>query len=232
MAVAIDIPSHMRPVPGSVNIAAASFPSTSKPIKPIQPLDIASNFITTFNNTLKKPDLLKLSQLFIEQGFWRDHLALTWSFRTVQSPPQIHDFLKSASTSRDGFRIKALQIDTTNAVRAPKLAPFDADGEVVGVQFFVTIDTVIGTGLGLVRLVEEGGQWKVFTLYTRLEEIKGHEQAIYDRRPVGVQHGGKPGRQNWVERRAAEENYEEGSEPAVLVVGMDPPTVRVESRFH
>lgn len=232
MAVAIDIPSHMRPVPGSVNIATASFPSTSKPIKPVQPLDIATNFIITFNNALKKPDLLGLSQLFINQGFWRDHLALTWSFRTVQSPPQIHDFLQSASTSRDGFRIKELQIDTTNAVRAPKLAPFDADGEVVGVQFFVTIDTVIGTGLGLVRLVEEGGQWKIFTLYTRLEEIKGHEQAIFDRRPVGVQHGGKPGRQNWAERRAAEENYEEGSEPAVLVVGMDLPRVQFEDRVY
>jgi hypothetical protein len=109
-------------------------------------------------------------------------------------------------------------------VRAPKFAPVDADGEVIGVQFFLTIDTVHGTGQGLVRLVEEAGNWKVFTLYTRLEELKGHEQNIFDRRPVGAEHGGKPGRSNWADKRAEAIDYADGSEPAVLVVGMSPST--------
>ncbi|KAM0715898.1 hypothetical protein Q7P37_008412 [Cladosporium fusiforme] len=209
----------MRPVPGSVNIAPASFPSLAKPTKSIQPSEIATNFIQTFNNALEKKDLLAVSLLFLGEGFWRDHLALTWDFRTVQSPPRIYDFLKSAATSRDGFRVQNLRIDDSNVIRAPKLAAFDADGEVMGVQFFVTVDTTIGTGLGLVRLVEESGQWKIFTLYTRLEELKKHEESIYGRRPVGAEHGGKPGRLNWAERRAAESDYTDGSEPAVLVVG-------------
>lgn len=222
MAVAIDTPSHMRPVPGSVNIAAASFPLTSKPVKSVQPSEIAANFVNTINNALEKNDLLAISLLFLGEGFWRDHLALTWDFRTVQSPPRIYDFLKSAATSRDGFRLQSLQVDASNAVRAPKLAPVDADGEVPSVQFFVTIDTAIGTGLGLVRLVQDADQWKVFTLYTRLEELKGHEESIYARRPIGAEHGGKPGRLNWADKRAAEADYEDGSEPAVLVIGMQP----------
>lgn len=210
----------MRPVPGSVNIAAASFPSVAKPVKPSQPSEVANNFISTFNNALEKQDLLGISLLFLGEGFWRDHLALTWDFRTVQGPPRIYDFLKGAANSRDGFRIRKIHVDTSNAVRAPKLAPLDADGEVIGVQFFVTIDTAIGTGLGLIRLVEDAEQWKIFTLYTRLEELKGHEESLYERRPRGVDHGGKPGRQNWADRRAAESDYADGSEPAVLVVGM------------
>jgi hypothetical protein len=34
-----------------------------------------------------------------------------------------------------------------------------------------------------------------------------------------VQHGAQQGRQNWQDRRIAEENFEE-KDPAVLVVGM------------
>jgi len=220
MAVAVDIPSHMRPVPGSINIAAAKFPQAVKPAKSLQPSDIAAHFVSTFNNALERNDLLAVSLLFLEGGFWRDHLALTWQLRTLQGPARIYDFLKSAATSKDGFRIRKIEVDATNVVRAPRLAPVDADGEVTGVQFFLTIDTAIGTGQGLVRLVEEAGHWKIFTLYTRLEELKGHEEAIYDNRPRGVDHGGKPGRQNWADRRAAALDYADGSEPAVIVVGM------------
>ena len=194
MTAAVDIPSHMRPVPGSVNIAAAKFPQSVKPTQSTQPSEIAANFVSSFNSALQRKNLLDVSLLFLECGFWRDHLALTWQLRTLQGPARIYDFLKGAATSKDGFRIKKIEIDASNVVRAPKIAPVDADGEVMGVQFFLTIDTAIGTGLGLVRLVEEAGNWKIFTLYTRLEELKGHEEAIYNRRPRGVEHGGKPGR--------------------------------------
>lgn len=218
-AVAVGVPSHMRPVPGSINIAPARFPNPSKVDSPSQPADIAANFVTTFNNALKNKALLDLSLLFLDGGFWRDHLALTWELRTVQGPPRIYDFLKGAATSRNDFRIQKIDIDASNVVRAPKFAPVDADGEVIGTQFFITIDTVHGTGQGLVRLVEEAGQWKVFTLYTRLEELKGHEENIFDKRPVGAEHGGKPGRSNWADKRAAALDYTDGSEPAVLVIG-------------
>ena len=219
MTAAVDIPSHMRPVPGSVNIAAAKFPQSVKPTQSTQPSEIAANFVSSFNSALQRKNLLDVSLLFLECGFWRDHLALTWQLRTLQGPARIYDFLKGAATSKDGFRIKKIEIDASNVVRAPKIAPVDADGEVMGVQFFLTIDTAIGTELGLVRLVEEAGNWKIFTLYTRLEELKGHEEAIYNRRPRGVEHGGKPGRQNWADRRAAAIDYTDGSEPAVIVVG-------------
>ena len=144
----------MRPVPGSVNIAAAKFPQSVKPAKSIQPSEVAANFVSTFNSALQRNNLLDVSLLFLENGFFRDHLAVTWQLRTLQGPARIYDFLKGAATSRDGFRIKKIEVDASNTVRAPKLAPFDADGEVVGVQLFLTIDTAIGTGVGMVRLVE------------------------------------------------------------------------------
>ncbi|KAH7121570.1 hypothetical protein EDB81DRAFT_814098 [Dactylonectria macrodidyma] len=217
-----DVPSHMRTVPGSVNIPVAKFPSAPKVTSTTAAVDaaqVAASFIDSFNQALDKRDYAALSQLFVDDGYWRDHLALSWVFRTVKSPPRIQEFLQSCAASKDGFRIKKLAVDGTTTVRAPKIVPIDASGNVPGVQFFATVETVIGTGVGLVRLVEQGSQWKIFTLYTRLEELRGYEEAINERRPKGAEHGGKPGRKNWADKRALAANFGDGSDPSVLVVG-------------
>ena len=228
------VPSHMRTVPGSVNIHVAQFPRSKNssnnsssssnnktPASAIDPEKVASAFLDTFNQALDKNDFTTLSTLFVENGYWRDHLAVTWAFRTVRTPAGILDFVQSSAKSRDGFRLKKLSVDDSGAAaRAPKVAPVDAAGEVPGVQFFVALETALGSGTGLVKLVqeEEGGEWRIFTLYTRLEQLRGHEEATYERRGQGVQHGGRPGRKNWAERREADANFE-STEPAVFVVG-------------
>ena len=217
-AVEPAIPSHMRPAPGSVNIHVAKFPSATKSVSAADPAAVASSLVTSFNQALDKNDFTTLSHLFIDNGYWRDHLAVTWAFRTVQTPPVILDFLNSSSRSKDGFRLRNIAVDDEAAVKAPKLVPMDTAGQLSGVQFFITLKTVLGAGTGLVNLVEQGGQWKIFTLYTRLEELRGHEEAINGRRNPGVQHGGRPGRKNWAEKRQADADFT-SSEPTVVIVG-------------
>lgn len=212
------LPSHMRSVPGSVNIPIANFPPATKPDTTLDPASIASALVTKFNQSLSNQDFPTLSRLFIEDGYWRDHLAVTWVFRTVRSPATILGFLQNSAKSRDGFRLAKIAVDETSTVRAPKAVPVDAAGEVHGIQFFITLETAIGRGTGLVKLVQEGGDWKIFTLYTRLEELRNHEEAVNERRGRGVEHGGKPGRKNWAERRQADADFT-SSEPTVLVVG-------------
>lgn len=212
------IPSHMRPAPGSVNIPVAQFPSVPKPASTTDPAEVASTLVGTLNQALEKNDFTALSNLFVDNGYWRDHLAITWAFRTASTPPAILDFLRGSSQSRDGFRLRKFAVDDSTAVRTPKLAPLDPAGQVLGVHFFITLETVLGTGTGMVNLVYKGGEWKIFTLYTRLEELRGHEEAIYGRRVPGVQHGGRPGRKNWAEKRQADANFT-SSEPAVIIFG-------------
>lgn len=212
----------MRPVPGSFNIPVAKFPSvTESASSTTSPFEAASTLVDTFNLALEKNDFATLSNLFVEGGYWRDHLALTWAFRTASTRTAILNFLQSSSQSRDGFRLRKIALDNSTAVRAPKLAPLDPAGEVVGLQFFITVETVLGTGSGLVNLVAQEGEWKIFTLYTRLEALRGHEEAINGRRVPGVQHGGRPGRKNWAERREAGSNFS-SNEPAVIIVGKFP----------
>jgi hypothetical protein len=84
---------------------------------------------------------------------------------------------------------------------------------------FLTIETNVGSGAGIVRLVQDNGIWKAFTLFTFLRELAGHEENVGKKRPNGVDHGEQLSRKNWLDRRKAEENFEEGQEPTVLILG-------------
>lgn len=212
------IPSHMRPVPGSFNIPVAKFPPAVKADNTVDAAKAASTLVDTFNEQLANQSFTNLSHNFTEDGYWRDHLALTWAFRTAHRPATILSFLQSASKSRDGFRLKRIAVDDSSTCKEPKVASVDAAGEVSGVQFFIKLETAIGTGTGLVKLVQEGREWKIFTLFTRLEELRGFEESVNERRGKGVEHGGKPGRKNWAERRETDADFT-STEPAVLVIG-------------
>ncbi|KAI1156390.1 hypothetical protein F4825DRAFT_459136 [Nemania diffusa] len=209
----------MRCVPGSVNIKVAKFPFATKHVEGLDPSRIASNLVDSLNKAIEQEEYSAIANLFVEDGYWRDHLALSWVFRTIQTRPQILDFLKKCAESKDGFRLKSIDVDASTVIRGPKIVTVDAAGSVSGVEFFIRATTALGTGVGLVRLVEQEGQWKIFTLYTRLEELRGHEEAINERRAKGVEHGGKPGRKNWAEKRAAEADINADNEPAVVVIG-------------
>ena len=211
-------PSHMRTVPGSVNIHVTNFPKAASGDTGVDAAQIASAIINSFNKALDNKDFALLSRLFVDDGYWRDHLAVTWRFRTIRTSPSILDFLQVSAKSKDGFRLSKIAVDDSSVTRAPKVASLDAAGQVPCVRLFIGLTTVVGRGTGLIKLVQAGGEWKIFSLYTRLEELTGHEEAVNERRGKGVAHGGQPGRKNWAERRQADADFT-ATEPAVLVVG-------------
>jgi hypothetical protein len=82
----------------------------------------------------------------------------------------------------------------------------------------VTITTTHGSGRGVIRFVRDDESWSIWTLFTTLERIAGHEDLVGSRRTHGVQHGAKPDRKNWLDRRVEEANFQQGK-PQVLIVG-------------
>lgn len=219
------IPTCERTAPGSVNLRPAEFPnSASAPSPDLDVNQTAVDVVKALNESLGKADYASVSKLFVEQGFWRDHLALTWEFRTAQGPRDILSLLEASSQSRDGFRLKSIALDTSSALRAPRVAPLDGEGQVAGIHFFINIETVIGSGNGVGRLVDDNGTWKLFSLYTALKELNGHEEKINERRPTGVEHGEKQGRRNWTQRREQETRYQD-TDPAVLIIGKNYPSL-------
>lgn len=223
---ALHVPSHMRSVPGSINIPVAKFPTPPETPSPpdIDIKYVVAELVKDVNAALGQHSYSSLAGLFAEEGYWRDHLALSWDFRTAYSPPQILQYLQACSKSKDGFRLQKIISDDGSTSRGCKLVPIDAEGTVTGIQFYFTCETVLGTGRGLARLVEQDGRWKIFTFYTRLEELRGFEEPVGPRRSKGVEHGGKPGRKNWAERRDAESNFETSDDAAVVIIGtLKPP---------
>lgn len=133
--------------------------------------------------------------------------------RTLKGKGNVVDFF------RQGRKIRDIQLDTSTPFKAPRLANLDHFGTTKGIEAFFTFSTDIGFGQGIFRLAQEDGQWRIFTLYTALRELSGHEEPIRERRALGVQHGENPGRKNWLDGRIEASNFG-NQEPDVLVIGL------------
>ncbi|KAJ5681980.1 uncharacterized protein N7477_001920 [Penicillium maclennaniae] len=202
--------SRERVEPGSFNIPLGTFPQTCSET-PEDPDRIATSVIDQLNSALGGKHTNTLSELFIENSYWRDHLCFSWDFRTLKGRDAIVKFVTGSSSA-----IK-FEIDRSSAFKAPHNGPIDAYGEVHGIEFFVIVTSNVGHGQGVIRLAQQGTEWKIFTVFTSLEGLTGHSEAVNSSRPAGVQHGGQVGRTNWKERRIIDENFEE-KQPSVLVV--------------
>ena len=127
----------------------------------------------------------ELAGLFHADSHWRDVLALTWRIRTVSGSEAIRRELGGAQAH--GFRIDPRRTPPRQATRA---------GEEC-VEAIFRFETPQGVGAGVLRL-NDGKAW---TLLTALEDLKGHEERVGERRPV------------------RKEKTAFGPEPAVLIVG-------------
>lgn len=207
------VPSFQRTEPGSTNIPIATF-HTYRGEEPKNIDEVASILIDKFNSALDSGDTQAILNLFLDDCYIRDHLALSWDFRTLKGKRNISEFLGAETKG-----LKKLTVNRESAFRAPHYGTLDG-GDSKGIEFFVDIETELATGVGLVRLVEESaGSWKIFSLFLSIRELKNHEAALRHSRPQGVEHGEQEKRKNWVERREEDYNYENGKEPVVLIVG-------------
>jgi cation diffusion facilitator CzcD-associated flavoprotein CzcO len=217
------ISSSERPETGSVNIPLGKYPATSTN-EAVDAHKVASEIVARFNDALPKQDHGAIAELFLKDiSYWRDHLALTWDLRTVKGSAGIQQYLDSSKT-----RLTKLEVDKSSEYRSPKFGPIGANDEVNGIKLFISFETDVGRGEGVAELAEVDGQWKVFTLYTLLKELKGHEEPLGHRRTRGVKHGGDPARKNWQEMRNAEK---EEIDPKVLILGAGQGGLTVAARL-
>lgn len=217
------IPSSERPEFGSVNISLGDYPASSTNSN-VDAKVVANDVLTRLNNALASRDSAAIAALFLkDKSYWRDHLALTWDLRTAKGSHDIKRYLDSSKV-----QLTKVDIDQSTEARAPKFGPIDGWGDVNGISFFIRFETGVGRGEGVVSLAEENSEWKVFTIYTLLTELKGHEEPVRHRRPRGVKHGGDPDRKNWKERREAEKA---NIDPAVLILGAGQGGLTVAARL-
>ncbi|KAI1177012.1 hypothetical protein F4777DRAFT_587589 [Nemania sp. FL0916] len=224
-AVVDQVPSSERLVPGSVNIAIASWPASANiSEEATDALTIASEIITSFNQSLERQDYAAIADLFIDDGYWKDQLSLTWDFRTAKGKGKIIEILQG------GHHLVNVAIDQSPPNQGPQVVGLRYDGSVRGIQLFTTITTKFGSGQGVVRLVQESSRWKIWTFFTSMTKLKGYEEAVGSNRPRGVTHGEQTRRMNWLDRRQADSNFE-NSEPDVLIIGAGQAGLSVHARL-
>ncbi|KAL8768739.1 MAG: hypothetical protein Q9209_005157 [Squamulea sp. 1 TL-2023] len=218
---AVEIPPSNHGIPGSNMLRHVDLPETTPELSgQTNPQRIATSWLDAFNHLVTGHDV-SIKDLFLEDSYWRDLLCTTWDYHTYHGLAKISSVIENKENEG---RIQALEIDSSSDNKKPTICPIDFNGNLQGVQAFLTLETKIGRGRGrglvkLVRDASDGRKWKAYTLFTTLEQLKGYEESIHTRRPTGVDHGAHPGRLNWQERRNVEANCEGTFEPTVLIIG-------------
>ncbi len=155
------------------------------------------------NRALAGRDFAAAASLFADECYWRDLVLLTWNIKTMEGRGQIADMLAAQLDAAAPVRFALDERETVE----------DADGVL---SAWIVVDTLHARGGGHVR-IRDGRIW---TLLTAAQELKGHEEPMGTRRPMGAEHGIRRGRQTWLERRQQEaEELGREKQPFVLVIG-------------
>lgn len=176
----LTIPPSNQVMPGSHQLPHISFPEpVIESTLPPNPERVAAEWAASFTNRIREGKT-DVSGLFLKESYWRDLLCSSWNFHTFHGPEKVTSFLADNSNK---WRIRSVSIDTSSVFRKPAVASIDLPGSIKCVQSFIVVETDVGKGRGLVRLLpDENGCWKCYTLFTFLHELAGHEEMNHSRK--------------------------------------------------
>lgn len=161
----------------------------------------ARKWLSGFSKTLDVGAPSAVSELFLEDCYWRDLLTFTWNIKTVEGRSQITDMLSRTLTE---VKPGNWAIDGEATV----------DGDVIEAWF--SFETGVARGYGHLRLKGD----LCWTLLTTMTELKGHEEKRGANRIKGVVHRARRDRRTWLEdRRAEEAELGYSRQPYCLIIG-------------
>ena len=167
-------------------------------------------WLADFEHALATPGDAGWHALFVADCHWRDVLALTWTIQTLRGRDAVGSALErwAARAQPKGFRVAENRTPPRRVTRVGTEA----------IEAIVTFETDGGWCNGLVRLVEDGGTPKAWTLLTALDQLKGHEEQFGRTRHQDKVYSRDFRGPNWLDQRKAAAEYAD-RDPVVLVVG-------------
>lgn len=190
---------------------------TPPPNKSINPWEITKSFLGKLESILASNDAARLQEVFHQESWWRDMLALTWDFRTVHTLPRIQYFVGG---NQSHARLSSFRAQDKGKFM-PTLETPSGSHQLSWISSMFFFETCAGHGSGVLRLTQDdAGAWKAYTLYTSLQDIKGVREPLGTNRVSGILHsmpGGERGG-NWLERRKRQIEFLD-EEPTVLAIG-------------
>ena len=143
-------------------------------------------WLDAFNKTLQAGDSGRAAEMFEQNGFWRDLVAMTWNLKTLEGRDSIRDMLDNTlELTRPGNWQVAEEATEQDGVT----------------EAWITFETKDAFGKGQIRL-RDGKAW---TLLTTMQELKEFPEKRNSLRPKGAQHGATKSRQTWLEAQQEEE---------------------------
>jgi cation diffusion facilitator CzcD-associated flavoprotein CzcO len=185
---------------------------------------IADDWLCDFAAAAAATDADALSALVLDDGWWRDAVALTWDLDWAHKPANVGARLAEALSKAGAGRF---EIDDVANLR------FVSDPRGGYVEAYFRFETEIGLCRGHVRLRHEDSAvsktpraWRSWTIVTALDALKDHPEALGHRRPIGFE---RPG-EDWAEKRRTELDYRD-HEPQVVVIGTGHTGLAVAARL-
>lgn len=184
--------------------------------------EIAGSWLASFQAAVEAGDTAAAAGMFLDGGYWRDILALTWDLRTFAGRDTI-----TAGLAR------WLPAPTPTAFWLEDTAPDMFERRIQGwtIEAFFTFETGVATCRGHLRLLTDpqSGEWKAWTLLTAMEDLKGYEEQAGARRPVSsAPHGVLPS----AGASPAQPGPDSDGDPEVLVIGAGQAGLTVAARLR
>lgn len=186
---------------------------------------LVTDWLKAFEAALEGRNAQAIGRLFVDDGHWRDILAFTWHLTPTLGGAAISERLaqRQAATEARGFRLAA--------GRTPPRIVKRLGVEVIEAIF--AFETKVGRGHGVVRLLPASseGSAKAWVLLTTLDELKGFEEKIGERRPTGAAYSRNFGGDNWEDVRRKARAYTD-HDPTVLVIGGAQAGISIAARLN
>nr|WP_218680961.1 NAD(P)/FAD-dependent oxidoreductase [Rhodococcus qingshengii] len=177
------------------------------PTTQVQAEQVALAWLAQFEYETGAGDVDAVLALFGADCWWRDILTLTWDLRTMHGA----DAIKSTAADRlESTGFKDFTLNKSN----PTIL---ADGTLTAAFNFTT---KLASGRGIVRLRQEDGSWRAWTLLTKIEDLSGFpEQVTTLADAQKAKHNEyRNDRETWYEYRERQREFKD-REPDVVVVG-------------
>lgn len=196
--------------------------------------DLVRSWLSAFESALTAGDRSALEDIFLEESYWRDQIALTWDMRQTHGRDAVLDGLLAI---KDWTLPRHFDIATNQ--------PLPARGSVLGrpvVEGYIRFDLRHGVGQGFVRLVEDGHGpvgARCYMLGTDIHTLDGVVEELGNRvtrerlTPIFPIHGYKPMRKGQHFSEFAEEKKAFADhDPDVLIIGAGHTGMTVGARLE
>ncbi|KAK6461869.1 hypothetical protein DFJ63DRAFT_323289 [Scheffersomyces coipomensis] len=237
----VNPPVRFDPVTETIPIKYIYGDSIPKPIDLLDNIDLeVESWVNGFNTVLKTinedpsdSNLDLLDQFLFNHASWKDHLTLSWDFHQFHG---LENIKQSIVSQVENFKITNFTLDKKetdhfkNGYKVDKLQSNDPLIECISV--IINANNEFGKVIGLFRLVSTTAGLKAYTLYTRLDDIKGFEEGKRVLRPQGVNHGQHLNRTSWLDSINDRFKWGEEKQPTVLIVGGGQGGLNLASRLH